>query len=80
MSQTQGLKKPYRLFYSYADEDKLLLTKLEKQLSTLKREGEIEDWSRCSIDAGEEWKQEIKKNIMVPEKWFIPTLILLANL
>src|SRR6266480_3824533 len=61
MSLSQEPKKPYTLFYSYADEDERLLKSLEKSLSTLKREGEIESWSKCNIGAGKEWKQEIKK-------------------
>src|SRR2546428_13857041 len=76
MSLSQESKKPYTLFYSYADEDVNFLKKLEKSLSTLKRLGEIEDWSRCNISAGKEWKQEMKKNM---NKASIILLLISAN-
>src|SRR5438105_12669351 len=61
MSSTQEPKKAYNLFYSYADEDKALLDKLEKHLGTLKRQGEIIGWHKRNISAGQEWEYEIDK-------------------
>src|SRR5437868_1128173 len=59
MSSIQKPKRPYHLFYSYADEDKTLLNKLEKHLSSLKQLGEIQDWNKRNVSAGKDWDHEV---------------------
>ncbi len=59
MSSIQKPKRPYHLFYSYADEDKTLLSKLEKHLSSLKQLGEIQDWNKRNVSAGKDWEHEV---------------------
>ena len=52
-----------KLFYSYNHEDKNLRDQLEKHLSALKRNGLIEQWHDEKICAGDNWTEEIDKNI-----------------
>jgi energy-coupling factor transporter ATP-binding protein EcfA2 len=52
-----------RVFYSYAHKDEALLTKLKTHLSSLRREGLIEDWYDRDIAAGTEWQREIDHHI-----------------
>ena len=59
----QQPKKPYDLFYCYADEDKALLNKLETHLSALKREGLIRSWSKQGISPGTNWQYELNNQI-----------------
>jgi tetratricopeptide (TPR) repeat protein len=47
------------LFYSYAHEDELLRNDLDKQLSLLKRHGDLSTWYDRNISAGTEWAHEI---------------------
>lgn len=61
MSSMQESKKPFKLFYCYADKDKVLLDKLEDHLSALRREGEIESYNRRDISAGTDWKDELTR-------------------
>lgn len=49
MSSLQKPKRTFHLFYSYAEEDKLLLNKLEKHLGFLKQLGEIQGWDRRNV-------------------------------
>src|SRR5438067_6672526 len=44
------------VFYSYADEDEALCDALEKQLSTLRRQGYIAPWHKRNISAGQAWE------------------------
>lgn len=52
-------KVPLKMFYCYAHEDYLLLKKLEKHLSVLKRRYNIVSWFDQAITPGMEWKKEI---------------------
>jgi TIR domain-containing protein len=52
-----------RLFYSYSSQDEALRSQLEKHLTLLKREGLIKTWSFRNIDAGQDWKREIDRNL-----------------
>lgn len=55
-------KRP-TIFYSYAHEDELLRIKLEKHLSVLRHEGKIAEWSAREILPGQDWQQEINKQL-----------------
>lgn len=63
MSSLQKPKRTFHLFYSYAEEDKLLLNSLEKHLGSLKQLSEIQGWDRRSVSAGNDWKQEVSEYI-----------------
>ena len=52
-----------KLFYSYSHEDECLKNQLDKHLSALKRNGLICQWHDEKIYAGENWTDEIDKNI-----------------
>lgn len=52
---------PIRVFYSYAHEDEKYRKRLDKQLSSLKKQGLITDWHNHMISAGKEWEQETNK-------------------
>jgi tetratricopeptide (TPR) repeat protein len=47
------------VFYSYAHEDEPFLKKLEKHLSSLRRDGLISEWHDRRISAGTEWATTI---------------------
>jgi hypothetical protein len=57
------LNEPMELFYSYSHRDEGLRDELEKHLSTLRREGAINNWHDRKIGAGEEWKGNIDEHI-----------------
>jgi hypothetical protein len=59
MSSMQKPKRPYDLFYCYAEKDKALLNQLEIHLSALKREGEIRAWNKQEIKHGTDWQHEL---------------------
>jgi nucleoside phosphorylase len=50
----------FEIFYSYAEEDKQLVQRLQKQLVILKRRGLITDWYGDKIAAGGELAEHIK--------------------
>ena len=52
-----------KLFYSYSHKDEEYREKLENHLSTLKRDGYIEDWHDRKILAGQDYQKEIDKNL-----------------
>jgi len=52
-----------RVFYSYSHKDEEFREKLETHLTLLKRQGLIEPWQDRQIGAGQEWRNEIKKNL-----------------
>lgn len=56
-------EKPLNIFISYAHEDRDLMLKLVKHLSTLKREHKIAIWEDGEILAGQYWNEEIKKKL-----------------
>ncbi|MVM33997.1 TIR domain-containing protein [Spirosoma sp. HMF4905] len=57
------MNKP-KIFISYAHSDEEYKVNIEKQLSTLKRNNEIELWNDRMINAGKEWDKEIKKELL----------------
>lgn len=57
------LKKEIKLFYCYAREDKLLRDELEKHLSWLKRQYELNNWHDREILPGEEWEEAIDSHL-----------------
>ena len=59
MSSMQESKRPYNVFYSYADEDANLLKKLDNHLRILERQGEIKAWDKRNISAGREREREV---------------------
>lgn len=61
MSSMPQSKRPYDLFYSYADEDIQLVRKLEDHLSVLRHEGEIRELHKRNISPGAEWQSELDK-------------------
>jgi hypothetical protein len=52
-----------KVFFSYAHEDEELRDKLATHLSTLRRQGIIEEWHDRQIGAGQEWAGEIDCNL-----------------
>jgi serine/threonine protein kinase len=58
-SSSKGLK----VFFSYSRTDERMRRSLEEFLVNLKRQYSISDWHDGKIDAGEEWAQEIDKQL-----------------
>jgi internalin A len=56
-----------RLFYSYSHKDETLRGELETHLKLLHRQGLISAWHDRKIAAGEEWKDQIDKNLEAAE-------------
>jgi internalin A len=54
---------PLRLFYSHSHKDEDLRNQLETHLKLMQRAGVITAWHDRLIGAGEEWKDEIDKNL-----------------
>ncbi len=52
-----------KLFYSYSHEDEEYRDELKKHLATLQSRGLIDEWHDRRIDAGDDWDDEIEKNI-----------------
>jgi hypothetical protein len=52
-----------RLFYSYSHEDEVYREELEKHLATLRDNHFIDEWHDRKIDAGDDWDEEIEKNM-----------------
>jgi hypothetical protein len=48
---------PVTIFFCYAREDEVLLTKLKTHLRPLQRQGLIEVWYDHDISAGTEWER-----------------------
>jgi len=57
------MKQPIKVFYSYSHKNEELRKKLEDHLSTLRRNGEIEDWHDRKIVPGEYWDREISDKL-----------------
>jgi len=51
------------VFYSYAHSDEALRKRLEKSLSSLRKEGLISEWHDRKIRAGDVWEDEIDKHL-----------------
>jgi hypothetical protein len=56
-------QKPAILFYSYSHKDERLRDALATHLTLLKRQNVIKEWYDRDIDAGEEWGEDIDKNL-----------------
>jgi tetratricopeptide (TPR) repeat protein len=56
-----------QIFLSCADEDEEFLRGLERQLSSLRREGHIESWHRYKISPGSEWQDLAKKYLRIAD-------------
>lgn len=54
---------PLSVFVSYSHADEDLKNQLIKHLNPLKRMGLISDWNDRKLTAGDEWAQEISKNL-----------------
>jgi internalin A len=52
-----------RIFVSYSHKDERLLNELKTHLSPLRRLNLIETWDDRSIEAGEDWREEIDANL-----------------
>src|SRR6266487_2347913 len=56
---TTASKRPLKLFYCYAREDKALRDELDLHLSSLKRQKNILSWSDRELLPGVDWEKEI---------------------
>ena len=54
---------PVKIFTSYSHKDEALREELDVALAMIKRQPAIEIWNDRDIDAGEEWDEEIKKEL-----------------
>lgn len=63
LMRSRSMMRPIHLFYSYAHEDEALRDELDKHLSALRREGSIVDWHDREINAGDEWRKEIAREL-----------------
>jgi len=52
-----------KLFYSYSHQDEEYRKELEKHLAVLRNKGFIEEWHDRKIGAGDDWDDEIEKNM-----------------
>lgn len=55
--------QPLEVFISYSHKDENLKEELEVHLASLIREAKIKPWQDRDIEAGEEWDDEIRKNL-----------------
>ncbi len=67
MSLLANRAQVVKIFLSCADEDREFLHILERQLSSLIREGRIESWHRYKASAGTEWKKQAKERLNVAD-------------
>jgi TIR domain len=58
-----GSPTPVEIFYSYAHEDEVFRTTLEKHLSLLQRQGVITAWHDRHIVPGTDWAQIIDEHL-----------------
>ena len=59
----EPLPESMEIFFSYAHEDEALRDALEKQLSSLKKQGLIKTWHNRSIVAGADWQRAIDERL-----------------
>jgi tetratricopeptide (TPR) repeat protein len=67
MSVKPNLAQIIQIFLSCADGDEEFLHGLERQLSSLQREGQIESWHRYKISPGSEWRDVAKKYLNIAD-------------
>src|SRR6266571_8771379 len=60
---TSGSSNAVDIFYSYSHKDEDLRNKLVEHLSTLRRQGYINEWYDRQILAGTDWAQEIDAHL-----------------
>src|SRR6266487_1203256 len=60
---TTASKRPLKLFYCYAREDKALRDELDIHLSSLKRQNLVTSWYDGEIGPGTEWEKEIDTHL-----------------
>ncbi len=60
---TTASKRPLKLFYCYAREDKALRNELDIHLSSLKRQNLVTSWYDGEIGPGTEWEKEIDTHL-----------------
>jgi tetratricopeptide (TPR) repeat protein len=60
---TTASKRPLKLFYCYAREDKALRNELDIHLSSLKRQNLVTSWYDGQIGPGTEWEKEIDTHL-----------------
>jgi tetratricopeptide (TPR) repeat protein len=58
-----NLAQVIRIFVSCAEEDKEFLHGLERQLSSLKREGLVKCYTRYGLSPGIEWREKARENL-----------------
>ena len=63
MQQIQDSNVPIHIFYSYAHEDKRYQQRIKQQLGHLKNQGLITQFSNQDILPGQEWKNEVNKEL-----------------
>jgi internalin A len=59
----EDLAPRIRLFCSYSHKDEMLRNEMETHLKLLQRQGLIETWHDRKIEAGDDWKADIDKNL-----------------
>lgn len=62
-NQPEPVKKPIEILFSYAREDEALRDKLEKHLSSMKRQNRIVCWHDRNIRAGNSWNKTISTHL-----------------
>lgn len=63
MRLKEKIMSKVKLFYSYSHKDKDDRKTLEKHLATLRKNGLIDEWHDRNINAGDDWDDEIEKNM-----------------
>ena len=63
MSSNQSVKRSIEILFSYAHEDEALRDKLEKHLSSMKRQNRIVCWYDRQISGGNPWEQAISSHL-----------------
>ena len=59
----EEVRGPLKIFFAYAREDEALREKMERHLSSLRRDGLIAPWSDRLITAGMDWEVEIDRSL-----------------
>lgn len=65
--KTALIRRPVSIFCSYAHSDERFRVELDKHLSVMRRNGEIDEWHDRNISAGTEWKISIDKHLNAAE-------------
>jgi hypothetical protein len=65
--KTALTRRPVSIFCSYAHSDERFRVELDKHLSVMRRNGEINEWHDRNISAGTEWKNSIDRHLNAAE-------------